>query len=96
MTVSVARFESQLKKFKEGNSPVIPLRQLVDSLLKKTASLPPFGGNFPWTMGIYPSLYAKCLADQNINAVTLFFLLPSAPTMTVLSSLLRSSPYAQA
>ena len=41
MTVSVARFESQLKKFKEDNCPVIPLRQLVDSLLNKTASLPP-------------------------------------------------------
>lgn len=41
MTVSVARFESQLKKFKADHCPVIPLRQLVDSLLKKTASLPP-------------------------------------------------------
>jgi peptidoglycan/xylan/chitin deacetylase (PgdA/CDA1 family) len=37
----VARFESQLKRFKEDHCPVIPLRQLVDSLLKKTASLPP-------------------------------------------------------
>jgi peptidoglycan/xylan/chitin deacetylase (PgdA/CDA1 family) len=41
MTVSVARFESQLKKFNEDNRRVIPLRQLVDSLLNKTASLPP-------------------------------------------------------
>ena len=41
MTVSVTRFESQLKKFKEDNYQVIPLRQLVDSLLKKTNSLPP-------------------------------------------------------
>src|SRR5512140_283480 len=41
MTVSVGRFESQLKKFKEDNSPVIPLRQLVDSLLKKTGPVPP-------------------------------------------------------
>jgi peptidoglycan/xylan/chitin deacetylase (PgdA/CDA1 family) len=41
MTVSMVRFESQLKKFREDNSPVIPLRQLVDFLLKKTASLPP-------------------------------------------------------
>ena len=41
MTISVARFESQVKKFKEDNRPVIPLRQLVDSLLKKTGSLPP-------------------------------------------------------
>jgi len=41
MTISVARFESQLKKFKEENCPVIPLRQLVDSLLSKSATLPP-------------------------------------------------------
>ncbi len=41
MTVSVSRFESQLKKFREDSRPVIPLRQLVDFLLKKTASIPP-------------------------------------------------------
>jgi peptidoglycan/xylan/chitin deacetylase (PgdA/CDA1 family) len=39
--VSVARFESQLKKFREENRPVIPLRRLVDFLLGKTDSLPP-------------------------------------------------------
>lgn len=41
MTLSVTRFESQLKKFKEDNCQVISLRQLVDSLLTKTAPLPP-------------------------------------------------------
>src|SRR4030043_1740028 len=47
MTVSVARFESQLKKFKEDHCPVIPLRQLGASLLKKTASLPPRSAVIP-------------------------------------------------
>jgi peptidoglycan/xylan/chitin deacetylase (PgdA/CDA1 family) len=41
MTISVARFESQLKKFKEDNRPVIPLRRLVESLLTKAAPPPP-------------------------------------------------------
>jgi peptidoglycan/xylan/chitin deacetylase (PgdA/CDA1 family) len=41
MTLSVGRFEAQLRKFKEENCPVIPLRQLVDSLLKKTGPVPP-------------------------------------------------------
>jgi peptidoglycan/xylan/chitin deacetylase (PgdA/CDA1 family) len=41
MTLAVTRFESQLKKFKEDNYSVIPLRQLVDSLLTKSAPLPP-------------------------------------------------------
>lgn len=41
MTVNVARFESQLKHFREQNFTVIPLRQLVDSILKKSPSLPP-------------------------------------------------------
>ena len=41
MTLSVTRFESQLKKFKEDSRPVIPLRQLVDSLLTKSAPPPP-------------------------------------------------------
>jgi peptidoglycan/xylan/chitin deacetylase (PgdA/CDA1 family) len=41
MTVMVSRFESQLKHFKEQNFSVIPLRQLVDSILKKSISLPP-------------------------------------------------------
>jgi peptidoglycan/xylan/chitin deacetylase (PgdA/CDA1 family) len=41
MTVTVARFESQLKHFREQNSTIIPLRQLVDFILKKTPALPP-------------------------------------------------------
>jgi peptidoglycan/xylan/chitin deacetylase (PgdA/CDA1 family) len=40
MTLSVSRFESQLKKFKEENRTVVPLRQLVDSLPPKSAPLP--------------------------------------------------------
>jgi len=41
MTVFVSRFESQLKHFQEQGITVIPLRQLIDSLLKKGPSLPP-------------------------------------------------------
>jgi peptidoglycan/xylan/chitin deacetylase (PgdA/CDA1 family) len=41
MTVTVARFESQLRQIREQNSTVIPLRQLVDFILKKTPPLPP-------------------------------------------------------
>jgi peptidoglycan/xylan/chitin deacetylase (PgdA/CDA1 family) len=40
MTVSVVRFESQLKHFREQNATIIPLRQLVNFLLKKGPSLP--------------------------------------------------------
>ncbi len=41
MTVMVARFESQLKHFQEQNYTVIPLRQLIDSILKKNTPMPP-------------------------------------------------------